>query len=117
MAWTYKVKYQVGESEVQATDDAVAYKLRYEYAHKGEIDIQFHFGTNRELPSEDFKPVVSSISLSAMAMINIEFGDLLTPVAPLHIYQVTDKGLQSTSVLKILAWSEGIFPRKAFKML
>jgi hypothetical protein len=102
--WRGRLKshYQVGESIIKAPEDISAYKLQFEHAYKGEIDIQFHFATDRDPDEDELQQVVLGISLSVMSLINIELGDLLTPVAPIRIGKIIEQGLQSSSSIKIL---------------
>jgi hypothetical protein len=100
-----KSRYLVGESIIKAPEDMTAYKLHFEHAYKGEIDIQFHFATDRDPPQDELLQVVLGVSLSVMSLINIELGDLMTPVAPIRIGEITEQGLQSSSNFKILVWN------------
>jgi hypothetical protein len=99
-----KSRYLIGESIVQAPEEKTAYKLHRERAYKGEIDIQFHFATDHDHPKDELRQVVLGVSLSVMSLINIELGDLLTPVAPIQIGKITGQGLQSSSSFNVLAW-------------
>jgi hypothetical protein len=104
--WRGKIKpqYLVRDSIIQAPEEKIAYKLHLERAYKGEIDIQFHFATDHEHPKDELQQVILGVSLSVMSLINIEFGDFLTPVAPIQIGEITRQGLQSSSSFNILAW-------------
>ncbi len=101
----YKSGHIFGESIVQATQESMCYKIHYEPAYKGEVDIQFHFATQEDVPVEELQESALSVSLAAMAFVNLSIGDLLTPVAPIQVMEIVDKHkLQSDTRLKIWAW-------------
>jgi hypothetical protein len=101
----YKTGHIVGESIVQATQDSMRYKIHYEHAYKGEVDIQFHLATQEDIPIEELKESALSVSFAAMAFINLELSDLLIPVAPLQIMEIVGhQKLENRTRLQILAW-------------
>jgi hypothetical protein len=99
-----KSRYVAGGSVIQAPEDETAIKIHLEPAYKGEVDIQLHLATNDEIPEEELKEIVSSASFAVMAYINVRLSDLLTPVAPVQIRELTDKGMQGETSFFILAW-------------
>ncbi len=102
----YKSGHIVGESIVQAPQDTTRYKIHYEPAYKGEVDVQLHFATQEDIPEEELKEAALSASLAAMAFINLKLGDLLTPVAPIQVMEIVGKRkLEVRTTLTIWAWN------------
>lgn len=69
----------------------------------------------QEIPHDELKEIASGIALSVMSFINIQLGDLLTPVAPLEIMKVKDSGLERHTDLTILAWKRSRLDKPALQ--
>ncbi len=91
--------YWLGANFIKAPDDTVPVAFHYEPPYEGDIDIQLHIGLTSAASIGELKQLASEISMSMLAYVNLSFGELATPVAPLQIRELKKEGSQFESSL------------------
>jgi hypothetical protein len=97
--------YALGFQIVKAPEDSIPITLNHEPPYEGDIDIQLHIGSPTPLPTDQLAQLASQVCTSMLAFINLAFGDLATPVAPVQLRELRDDGSQFANSL-ILAVRE-----------
>jgi hypothetical protein len=83
--------YTVRDFILKAPEDQVQVALQYAHARRGEIDISIAFAYWED-PKAPMLEALRCTTLAVMALLNIQLGDHLTPVAPLQVSKVLSSG-------------------------
>lgn len=91
--------YWLGDNFVKAPEDSVPVSLHYEPPYEGDIDIQLHIGLESVPSIDELKQLASEITISMLTYVNLAFGDLAVPVAPIQVRELRNEGSQFESSL------------------
>lgn len=93
--------HEVGSFIIKDPNDIAEVSLAHQRAFRGEIDVQIHFGSHGEFALADIQDIILSMSLSVVAFVNIELGELLVPVAPLQLRKLLEIGTEFSNLVEI----------------
>lgn len=93
--------YWVGGAFIKAPDDVSKVEILYEPPYQGEIDLQLHMGTTRDVSIEELTPIAHAVCHSALTFVNLAAGEILIPVAPIQIRALTASGSQIETNMKL----------------
>ena len=82
--------YWLGTTFIKAPEDEVPVTFHYEPAYEGDIDIQLHMGLESTAPIDELTQLAREISVSLLAYVNLCFGELAAPVAPIQFRELKD---------------------------
>jgi hypothetical protein len=86
--------FPLGFQIVKAPEDTIEVVINHEPPYEGDIDFQLHIGSEVALPTDQLTAVASQVCTSALAYMNLAFGDLATPVAPVQVREFIGTGWQ-----------------------
>lgn len=82
--------YWLGTNFIKAPEDDVPVTFHYEPPYEGDIDIQLHMGLESAAPIDELRQLAREISLSMLAYVNVCFGELAAPVAPIQVRELKE---------------------------
>ena len=86
---------------MKAPEDSIEVVINHEPPYEGDIDIQLHIGSEVALPTDQLTTVASEVCTSALAYMNLAFGDLATPVAPVQVREFIGTGWQFANTVAL----------------